>query len=150
MSTAAEPLDLNFPQNVLGEGIHWERATGRLFWVDIEKQCFYIRGNSDGQLKTVETRLPVSFVFPTSADEVLAGLADGLYLVDMRTGQERLVAPLSLPENHRLNDGKCDPLGRLWVGTMNTAQDPAETAALYLLQGDGFAEIEGGYANAYG
>jgi sugar lactone lactonase YvrE len=32
---------------------------------------------------------------------------------------------------NRCNDAKCDPAGRLWVGTMSTARVPG-TAALYV------------------
>ena len=32
-------------------------------------------------------------------------------------GEERRLAPLDLSDEHRLNDGKCDPSGRLRVGT---------------------------------
>jgi sugar lactone lactonase YvrE len=49
-----------------------------------------------------------------------------------------------------LNDGKPDPAGRLWVGTINTADEPRDTAALYVLRDERLEEVEGGYANANG
>lgn len=60
------------------------------------------------------------------------------------------IALLDLPSGHRLNDGKLDPARRLWVGTINTADEPSETAALYVLRNDRLEEVEGGYANANG
>jgi sugar lactone lactonase YvrE len=41
-------------------------------------------------------------------------------------------------DNHdlRFNDGKCDPLGRLWVGTTHLEDQP-ETASLYRMDRDG-------------
>ena len=60
------------------------------------------------------------------------------------------IALLDLPSSHRLNDGKLDPAGRLWVGTINTADEPSGTAALYVVLNDRLEEVEGGYANANG
>ncbi|MEO0415476.1 MAG: SMP-30/gluconolactonase/LRE family protein, partial [Verrucomicrobiota bacterium] len=42
--------------------------------------------------------------------------------------------PTPKPEN-RFNDGKCDPAGRLWAGTISTVKNEG-TANLYALEGD--------------
>lgn len=78
------------------------------------------------------------------------GLTDGVYDYDPESGKEAPIALLDLSSSHRLNDGELDPAGRLWVGTINTADDPSETAALYVLRDDRLEDVEGGYANANG
>jgi sugar lactone lactonase YvrE len=146
----AEPLDLNLPRSRLGEGIFWDETSGRVFWVDIAGRQIHSCDLQGGDHRSTNTRLPVSFVFPMNAETVLAGLADEIVLLDRSTGKERSVATLSLPEGHRLNDGKCDSDGRLWAGTINTSDEPSETAALYRLDHNGLSEVEGGYTNANG
>ncbi|WP_462318205.1 SMP-30/gluconolactonase/LRE family protein, partial [Marinilabilia sp.] len=43
--------------------------------------------------------------------------------------------PASAGQNVRFNDGKCDPMGRFWVGTMHKEQIKG-AADLYMLQDD--------------
>jgi len=146
----AKPLDLRLPQATLGEGAYWDAARGRLFWVDIKEQRFHIYDVARGSISSFRTFRPVSFVFPASPTTVVLGLADGVYLRNLESETEEVIAHLALPHAHRLNDGKSDPRGRLWVGTINTSEDPTETAALYRLDGNKLEEIDGGYVNANG
>lgn len=148
--TIAESLDLELPRASLGEGAHWDGAAGRLFWVDIAEQRFHVLDVKNGVRRSYHTSRPVSFVFPASPSQVWLGLANGVYLRDLDTDIEQIVAHLVLPADHRFNDGKCDPRGRLWIGTINTADDGSETAALYKLEDGAFQEVEGGYVNVNG
>jgi D-xylonolactonase len=149
MSTA-RPLDEHLPFNNLGEGACWDEETRTLWWVDTNEQRVHRYDPAARHHSELATGLPISFVFPDVAGSVLAGLADGLYSIDWQSGGRKPIAPLSLPHDHRLNDGKLDPCGRLWVGTINSAQDPSPTAALYRVGPDGFEEVEGDYTNANG
>jgi sugar lactone lactonase YvrE len=146
----ARPLNLDLPRSRLGEGVCWDER-GRLLWTDIISQRVHIYDVAKADLAQVDTRLPVSFVFPSLSDhELIVGLANGVYRLSIRNGDEQPIATLALPEHHRLNDGKCDSTGHLWAGTINTSEDPSETAALYLLGPNGLTEIESGYTNANG
>jgi len=62
---------------------------------------------------------------------MLIAMRDGLWRFDTAAGQRtRLAEPPYDPKTERFNDGKCDPLGRFWVGTIYEPRDrPA--AALY-------------------
>jgi xylono-1,5-lactonase len=144
--TSAEPLNPTMEPSQLGEGIFCSHRTGTIYWVDIKKGM--VHQLARGVHHSLATPGPVSFVFPLGEGRLLLGLKDGIY----QAADEKFlpVARLDLPAEHRLNDGKCDPQGRLWVGTICTAQEPSETAALYRLQDGRLDEVEGGYVNANG
>ena len=146
----AEPLNINLPRTNLGEGIHWRADTSELYWVDITSQRFHAYAIESGTGHSYDTSRQVSFVLPCSPTQVWLGLSNGLYLRDLESGMEKARAHLTLPNGHRLNDGKCDPQGRLWVGTINTSDDPSQTAALYRLDESTFVEMDTGFVNANG
>lgn len=56
---------------------------------------------------------------------ILVALKSGIYRYDLDSGERSfLVAPeRDRPEN-RLNDGRCDPAGRFWVGSMRDPPNP--------------------------
>ncbi|GGG21542.1 MULTISPECIES: SMP-30/gluconolactonase/LRE family protein [Rhizobium] len=72
------------------------------------------------------------------------------FVYDPQTGEERAIATLSLPRDHRFNDGKVSPERRLWGGTIDTSDHPSETAGLYKLDDNNLELVESGYENANG
>ncbi len=145
-----ELLDSDLPLSQLGEGACWSSQNSTFYWVDIVGQTVHTYRLPDKVYSSWRLSKEVSFAFPTENGRLIVGLANGVYDYDPRSGEEVPIALLDLPSHHRLNDGKRDPRGRLWVGTINTADDPSETAALYVLRDDRLEEVEGGYANAIG
>ncbi|MET3858596.1 SMP-30/gluconolactonase/LRE family protein [Rhizobium sp. OAE497] len=145
-----ELLDADLPLSQLGEGAYWRSRNLTLYWVDIAGQTVHAYRLPDEVHSSWPVSREVSFAFPQQDGHLLVGLSDGVYDYDPESDKEIPIALLDLPSGHRLNDGKLDPAGRLWVGTINTADEPSETAALYVLRNDRLEEVEGGYANANG
>ena len=56
----------------------------------------------------------------------MLGLRSGFAAIDLDSGRR---TPIEDPEHHlpdnRFNDGKCDPAGRFWAGTMDTREELA-------------------------
>ncbi len=142
-------LDEDLPTNELGEGAFWDADSAALYWVDINGQAIFRYDVRARAYKSWKLPKQVSFAFPTDG-RVVVCLSDGVYDLDPADGTLKPVALLDLPSDHRLNDGKLDPRGRLWVGTINTGEETTETAALYRLDDDRIREIEPGYVNANG
>ena len=69
-------------------------------------------------------------------DRLLLALRSGFAFFDCRDGAVKpIVDPEPvLPEN-RLNDGRCDPAGRFWCGSMNPESGTAD-GSLYVLERD--------------
>lgn len=82
----------------------------------------------------------VGTVVPIDSVKVVVALVDGAFILDIETEQLNHLAGLdSANLGTRLNDGKCDPAGRLWVGSMDwDTSDPI--GGLFMLEGDGGSE----------
>lgn len=120
----------------LGEAPHWHAESGRLLWVDIERGEVHALDPATGEDQRWEVGTEVGCVLPSRRGDFVLATRNGFQRLDPETGA---VAPLSDPEagqpNHRFNDGKCDPRGRLWAGTMSDARTPG-AAKLYVLEPD--------------
>ncbi|MQA07340.1 MAG: SMP-30/gluconolactonase/LRE family protein [Pseudonocardiaceae bacterium] len=112
----------------LGEGPCWDASSGTLLWVDIDGGLVHRTDPSSAETSTLELSPPVSAVLPTADGGLLVARKNRLVLLD----PERTVAGVPEEPAIRFNDGKCDPRGRLWIGTMNTDRARG-TAALYRL-----------------
>lgn len=121
----------------LGEGPVWDARSGRLAWVDILSSRILLTDVRSGATDVIPVPLHVGAVAPRAAGGFVAALQDGFWIVG--DGPARRIAPV--PEARaglRFNDGKCDPAGRFWAGTM--AYDQATgAAALYRLDAGGRA-----------
>jgi len=115
-----------------GEGPIW--WCDSLLYVDIAGHRLIRYNPSTGEETVHDVGEPIGTVVPTAgADLVYAGKA-GFIRFDPATGEKTLLA--ANPEaGNRFNDGKCDPAGRFWAGTIDGGKHP--TAALYRLDTDG-------------
>ena len=86
--------------------------------------------------KEMLTGQMIGTVVPEESGKVLVALQNGIYQLDPLTGTKILIAnpEENIPTN-RFNDGKCDPAGRFWAGTMDIEIEP-EKGALYRLDPD--------------
>lgn len=119
---------------LLGEGPIWYE--NRLHWVDIEKGQVHIFEPKSGDQKSFKLPGKVGTVVPRASGGLLVAGQFGLALFD--PSNEKFT-PLPNPPAEtlagRFNDGKCDPQGRLWVGTMAN-ENGRPTGSLYRLDHD--------------
>lgn len=120
-------------QALLGEGAYWNDLTQTFWWIDIEgrKFCIYNPLTHTNALFPLSTR-PGTAV-PSSTGNAIIATEDGVIDFNLEAKEYTLINPLEVEnKENRLNDGKCDPAGRLWVGSMNynTTDD---TGSLYRL-----------------
>jgi sugar lactone lactonase YvrE len=123
---------------VTGECPYWDEATATLWWIDIQGQRALGYAPATG-IETVHNlpSLP-GLLVGRRAGGLLIGLEDGLYALDPHTGLgERLVAVEADEFLTRINDGKPDPAGRLWFGTMDKTGRMTPIGSLYRLDPDG-------------
>ncbi|MFW5986187.1 MAG: SMP-30/gluconolactonase/LRE family protein [Halanaerobiales bacterium] len=109
---------------ILGEGPSWDEKTERLFWVDISGEKVHIYNPADNSNETIELERPVGAVVPREEGGAVVALGDGFYFLNLETGEtENIVRVEENEPDTRFNDGKCDPAGRFWAGTMVTGGD---------------------------
>lgn len=116
---------------LLGEGPIWNHETQQLYWVDIEKRHLHIYNPATEEDTYFETGERVGTVVPIESGGALVALENGIHAMDLQGGELTLIAN-PLEEGIRFNDGKCDPLGRFWVGSMHLSAEK-EAAALYMM-----------------
>ncbi len=115
----------------VGEGPHWDAATQSLWFVDLTggTVCRYDRVS--GTVTTFSVGQEVGAVLPRRAGGLVLAVRDGIASASETGDGFRLDVPVERDNRgNRMNDAKCDPVGRLFAGT--TAFDFATGAgALY-------------------
>lgn len=130
----------------LGEGAFWNHQTEELYWVDIESKKFHVYNPDKQTNRSYDCPSRVGTVTPTTdKNRAILALEDGIHFIDLNDGALSLHCPLENDRpNVRFNDGKCDPAGRLWAGSMHLDQIKGE-ANLYMIdqKGKGTLKLEG-------
>lgn len=125
----------------LGEGPHWDAASSNLLFVDINRGVVHRLDPVTGVDTEVAVAPYVSLVIPVgdgSGDRVCAVKGDVVTLASDGTVGPRRVLEADRPGN-RINDGKADPAGRLWCGSMSLTWEP-ERSSLFRVDTTGVAE----------
>lgn len=120
----------------LGEGTVWDSDRQLLYWVDIYNHRVHQFEPATGTDVVFEVGAEVTCVALEGFDRLMIGLRDRIAFLDIPTGQ--VIDLVAIEFEHakmRLNDGKCDPAGRFWVGAMSEAEQPI--ASLYRFDPDG-------------
>jgi len=121
----------------LGEGAIWNYKTGELIWVDITGKILNFYTPKLKNNKEMLTGQMIGTVVPAESGKMMVALENGFYQLDPETGAKKLIAnPEEDIPGNRFNDGKCDPAGRFWAGTMSTT-GKRQAGALYRLDADG-------------
>jgi sugar lactone lactonase YvrE len=116
----------------LGEGAIWDARKKVLWWVEIEGGELHEYDPASGRDKVYPLGQKVGTVVPRRSGGLVLALAKGIGTYDPESGKLEMVAdPESKTTGNRFNDGKCDPAGRLWAGTIGDGN-----ASLYCLYPD--------------
>lgn len=117
----------------LGEGPVWDEHSERFYWVDILSGLFNEYDPKTKTNKSYDIGEHVGAAVPREKGGFILAKKSGF--ATFNPDNEK-ITPIGDPESdkpgNRFNDGKCDPAGRFWAGTM--AYDVSEGAgSLYCL-----------------
>ena len=128
------------------------RHNGRLLWIDIVRGKLFSYDPETKENRDVHMKQLLGTVVPVDKELCVLAACKGVAVVNSTTGEPvEFLGPNPEADSFSLrwNDGKCDPQGRLWVGSMDmqfgepwvTQEDgkPTPNAALYCYEGSGDA-----------
>ncbi len=130
----AAPVPLPVPAATLGEGPCWDSSTGSLYWVDIPAGRVH-RLDGDGAHQSWDAGQAVGAVVLRASGGLVLAARSGFLTLDPETGDVAPLVAIELAAGVRMNDGKCDPAGRFFAGTMADDEAP-DQGTLYRLDPD--------------
>lgn len=124
-------IALPVPPALLGESPFWHPDEAALYWCDIPGRALHRWVPASA----IHTRWALASepgcCAPLPGGDLLLACRDGLFRFHPASGERRRLAPPPYdPARERFNDGKADPQGRFWVGTIYEPRTPPN-AALY-------------------
>ena len=123
----------------LGEGAFWHPERQQAFWFDILDRRLLSRHHG----RELEWRFPerVSAAGWIDRDSLLIASETALLRFDLRSGHARKLVALE-PDRpgNRSNDGRADPQGGFWIGTMGKGAEPG-AGAIYRYHAGGLRQL---------
>ncbi|KAI2806338.1 hypothetical protein BLOT_008293 [Blomia tropicalis] len=110
------------PVSDLGEGPHWDKSVSSLYYVDAFVGDVHRYETKEGKHSRINLGDLVTIVIPIEGqpDHVIVSLRNKIVDLNWSNKTHTVLAEVSpdLNGKERFNDGKIDPFGRLWIGTV--------------------------------
>ena len=115
----------------LGESPFWHPAEQQLYWVDIPGKAVLRANIYMGTVQRWDMPTEPGCIAPAAGGGLVLALRPGVFRAPVWGGELQHIATLPFDTaTVRANDGKCDALGRFWVGTIDEPK-AARAAALF-------------------
>jgi sugar lactone lactonase YvrE len=135
--------------SLLGESPLWHPAERVLYWCDIAGKLLNRFDPRTEALSQWGWDTEPASVAPLLDGGLLVACRDGLWRLEPTTGERERVAPAPYDgAEQRFNDGKADPQGRFWVGTLDEPRRPH--GAMYRFAGGALKRVFDGFAISNG
>ena len=118
----------------LGEGTLWVKEHNSIYFVDIKKKKILIFNNKSNKKKIITVNKEIGFLAHIKKNIFILGLQGELRILNLKT--KKILKSIKIESNlklNRINDGKTDPAGNLWFGTMDNLERKIEKGSLYKL-----------------
>ena len=121
---------------LLGEGPVWDAKRNAIYWLDILNGQLHQFFTTTKEHRVLNIGQMIGCIAICQDGNFIAGVKEGLGFIDRDSGAIKMIAtPESNIPGNRFNDGKCDPLGRFWAGTMAISEQEHE-GNLYMLDSE--------------
>ncbi|QIR14090.1 SMP-30/gluconolactonase/LRE family protein [Shewanella aestuarii] len=110
--------------NLLAESPLWHPLTSTLYWVDFPNNLLRSRhGDTTQEIKLAEMATAIAWI---DIEHLLLAKPSGLYQFNTHTHAETLLVAIEAQRaDLRSNDGRADPWGGFWLGTMSREGEEA-------------------------
>jgi sugar lactone lactonase YvrE len=110
--------------DILGEGPLWSVSDGALYWLDIAQRRLYRKAPSESCQQAWNLPDYPGCLAEVGPETIAVAMGEGVQLFSLQRGTMQLhCSPGGRRQGTRFNDGKVDPSGRFWVGTMQNNFD---------------------------
>ena len=130
----SKPIVLWNLQCTLGEGTLWVKEQNTIYFVDIKKKKIFSLNIKTKKRKIIKVNKEIGFVAHVKKDIFILGLQGEIRIQSLKT--KKIIKSIPIESNtklNRINDGKTDPAGNLWFGTMDNLERKIEKGSLYKL-----------------
>jgi sugar lactone lactonase YvrE len=121
----------------LAESPTWHVKDKKLYWIDIAENKLNVLDIKIGENREYQMPGLIGSVVVCAQGGILATVERSLIAMDLSNGRIETIATL-IPDNRpdlRVNDGKCDCMGRFWIGV--ATEDKNKKGKLYRYDIDG-------------
>ncbi len=118
----------------LGEGTLWVKEHNSIYFVDIKKKKILSLNIKNKKKKIFKVNKEIGFIAHIKDHTFIIGLQGELRIQNLKS--KKILKSISIEPKlkfNRINDGKTDPTGNLWFGTMDNLERKIENGSLYKL-----------------
>ena len=129
-----EPKPLWKIRCTLGEGTLWVSEHNSIYFVDIKKKKICSINIKNKKKKIFKVDKEIGFIAHIKDHILILGLQGELRIQNLKS--KKILKSITIEPNlklNRINDGKTDPVGNLWFGTMDNLERKIEKGSLYKL-----------------
>jgi sugar lactone lactonase YvrE len=107
-------------RNQLGEGPMWHPERQQLFWFDVVAKELFAADVNGTILHNYTFDVPCSAAAVIDRDTLAVACAGAIIRLELDTGKKSVLTPLEADKpSNRSNDGRTNPAGGFWIGTMS-------------------------------
>jgi sugar lactone lactonase YvrE len=134
-----------------GESPIWHAQESALYWVDIPGKTVHRLHPASGKHSSWRMASEPSAIAADVDNNLVVATRNGFVYLNTSSGEmEDMVAAPYDTKVMRFNDGRVDPAGRFWVGTMYEPRDQAKAEMYVLDKGQLRQAWSGGMTNSNG
>ena len=118
----------------LGEGTLWVKEHNSIYFVDIKNKKICILNIKNQRKKIIRVNKEIGFLAHIKKNIFILGLQGELRIVNLKS--KIIIKSIIIEKDiklNRINDGKTDPSGKLWFGTMDNLERNIENGSLYCM-----------------
>ena len=130
----SEPKPLWKIRCTLGEGTLWVGEHNSIYFVDIKKKKIFSLNIKTKKRKIFKVNKEIGFIAHFKKQIFILGLQGEIRIQNLKT--KKILKSINIEPKiklNRINDGKTDPKGNLWFGTMDNLERKIEKGSLYKL-----------------